>query len=1044
MRGRRRRLRVSHELGEPIADTDTVEWPPRSPPPPPLALECWQRLSGASENGTSVRAQVAVRLSVERTGVLSSGRGPCGGAAEGRDEEGAETAPWDLCQRDANLPSSSEGGGEADDDGYGSSDEGERWSGGHCGRIAARGSRSSFNGQESLQDEGRGKDNDEWEWSGELWLSEAQLGKRQHVLVRNEGGSVWLLSCELSKNERGVRQAVFFEDQQPPLLLRNLTGTTLHVCVPGAAKGEQVQLGAGRHTAYAHGSTPASGIGSARHAAAMLKRSQGGFDSAAKASSSGVGSLQLGLSAAEASAADPFVLSPPRRIRVSLGEASSVWVSIAQHGPSTQLSFEPTDLEFEPLSSAANPTPVPKQIAAPYLTGDSGRGSGRDGTTTTAAAKVPMAAARVALASSKEGDVGLLRGLKCGLVFEKVSVCLWLRLPPSLGGRRSSSCANAAVSTSCAEVGASERGDALMQLTLQGLSCLVDHSSPSKGSNATEGLTALNVLLKSAQLDNRLLGAAYPVVVCADPPTATPPPMLATALPMPPLTPGPQLHLTLVIVHPAHALTLVEASSAYSTRYRMRSPGFVQLLTMHMQPLALCFEDSLLRALAPLWAELGHFYHALPRNCAAAMSASADTSHTGYLREHAPTLRLVPFATSARAPHTKPTCPESPPLPPPRSPPLLPLPPLLPSPPLPPPLYFVEHLEISAISLMLTASTFGTRRSPLHFAALQCTGLLGSRQALLSTLASKYGFAVLAHSAALVGSLQLLGNPSFLLHSLSEGVSDALRLPLRGAPHGPGHFVAGLAAGASSLLLHMSHGALASISDFTSAVARNIETGPDEEPVQGHHDGAERDGLARRPSALLRGMGLGLLGALTKPVGGALGLVSAASEALSTVAASHSPLHALPLPPLPPPGYPSAMWFSRALLPMHERYVCHVAVTPLGPAREGAARHVLLLSTATMYEINVTNRRIVHTLAMHQLIRLEASEASEASGASTTADMSGGAAFLAIFLSPVEAQRLRIPSCVQYSLSVASQCRFIEAHKQQQLTLALEASANAR
>lgn len=75
----------------------------------------------------------------------------------------------------------------------------------------------------------------------------------------------------------------------------------------------------------------------------------------------------------------------------------------------------------------------------------------------------------------------------------------------------------------------------------------------------------------------------------------------------------------------------------------------------------------------------------------------------------------------------------------------------------------------------------------------------------------RYGSEALAHSAALLGSLQLLGNPAAFLRSLAAGLTDALALPLRGLSGGPGHFLVGLGAGASSLFLHASHGVLTSV-----------------------------------------------------------------------------------------------------------------------------------------------------------------------------------------------------------------------------------------
>ena len=106
-----------------------------------------------------------------------------------------------------------------------------------------------------------------------------------------------------------------------------------------------------------------------------------------------------------------------------------------------------------------------------------------------------------------------------------------------------------------------------------------------------------------------------------------------------------------------------------------------------------------------------------------------------------------------------------------------------------------------------------THRTPVTFSPLALTATLGSPAALGAALLGRYGAEALAQSAALVGSLQLLGNPTRLLRSVGAGLSDALSLPLRGLTEGPRQFVAGLGAGGTSLLMHVSHGALTSVSN---------------------------------------------------------------------------------------------------------------------------------------------------------------------------------------------------------------------------------------
>jgi len=58
----------------------------------------------------------------------------------------------------------------------------------------------------------------------------------------------------------------------------------------------------------------------------------------------------------------------------------------------------------------------------------------------------------------------------------------------------------------------------------------------------------------------------------------------------------------------------------------------------------------------------------------------------------------------------------------------------------------------------------------------------------------------------LVGSLEILGNPTGLVRSVGNGVTDMFSLPYRGLTRGPGEFLDGVRRGTGSLLWHLSTG----------------------------------------------------------------------------------------------------------------------------------------------------------------------------------------------------------------------------------------------
>ena len=61
-------------------------------------------------------------------------------------------------------------------------------------------------------------------------------------------------------------------------------------------------------------------------------------------------------------------------------------------------------------------------------------------------------------------------------------------------------------------------------------------------------------------------------------------------------------------------------------------------------------------------------------------------------------------------------------------------------------------------------------------------------------------------SGAVVGSLEILGNPTGLVRSIGTGVADFFRMPYRGLTRGPGAFVLGVSSGTSSMVKNITTG----------------------------------------------------------------------------------------------------------------------------------------------------------------------------------------------------------------------------------------------
>ena len=245
----------------------------------------------------------------------------------------------------------------------------------------------------------------------------------------------------------------------------------------------------------------------------------------------------------------------------------------------------------------------------------------------------------------------------------------------------------------------------------------------------------------------------------------------------------------------------------------------------------------------------------------------------------------------------------------------------------------VESLLIDPIEIDLSIKTaiymfLSLERTPIHVPQIALTPRLPMEsRAAVATVVDAIVRHALPRIPQILGSLALVGNPTNLIRNFTAGIVDLVSLPIAGARLGPFGLLAGIGRGASSFVQHVSVGTLSSVSGITQSVAKNLDrltsssslsattpsagsstgaasassatlaagtggnqsrsgaslsqlgmgvvhgfTGVISQPILGAYHGGLR--------GLVTGLGMGLLGAVTKPVGSAMGLISLTTEGL--------------------------------------------------------------------------------------------------------------------------------------------------------------------
>ncbi|XP_050696701.1 intermembrane lipid transfer protein VPS13B-like isoform X2 [Eriocheir sinensis] len=240
----------------------------------------------------------------------------------------------------------------------------------------------------------------------------------------------------------------------------------------------------------------------------------------------------------------------------------------------------------------------------------------------------------------------------------------------------------------------------------------------------------------------------------------------------------------------------------------------------------------------------------------------------------------------------------------------------------------ISNLIVEPLSLLLSVHAsvklyVALDRSPLHFSQFQRSEILTTSYSLGHSLTMHYLSGALIRAGWVVGSLDLLGNPGGFARTVGSGMRDFVQLPYEGILQGPWAFIAGVTHGSLSLVKHLTAGTVVSLTNLASSVARNMERLSLDQDHARRSEASRRDhpnglvqgltqglssfgisllgaigGLAHQPmqalmtegltpSSVVGGVGKGLVGIVTKPIGGAADLLVHTGQGLLQGAGWH-------------------------------------------------------------------------------------------------------------------------------------------------------------
>ena len=140
----------------------------------------------------------------------------------------------------------------------------------------------------------------------------------------------------------------------------------------------------------------------------------------------------------------------------------------------------------------------------------------------------------------------------------------------------------------------------------------------------------------------------------------------------------------------------------------------------------------------------------------------------------------------------------------------------------------VGDIEIDDIRILLSIHAsvkmfLATDHMPIVLGKFTCCPARTTQKELIRRILYHYATQALVRAGLMLGSLEILANPTGFISSIGQGIADFFTLPYDGLTRGPSAFVSGISSGMGSFVRHTSVGALTSITNFASSLSRNLD-----------------------------------------------------------------------------------------------------------------------------------------------------------------------------------------------------------------------------